>query len=226
MNAHRKSATIAGVLFLVATAAYMIGNGMIESIVGAPDYLHHVYAKKNVVIYGVLLELINSAAVVGIAVMLFPILKKHSEIIALGYVGFRVIEAVILIIGAIGPLLLIGLSREYTAAGAPDNSYFQTVGGLASEGSFMAFQLAMIVLGLYSLLFCYLLYQSKLVPRFLSVLGLIGYASLSASAVLELMGHNGMLLYIPGALFEIILPIWLIVKGFDLSRVPKPAEAA
>lgn len=220
MNANRRSATIVGVLFLIATAAYIIGNGMIESIVSAPDYLHHVYTQKNQVIFGVLLEFINSAAVVGIAIMLFPILKKYNERIALGYVGFRVIEAVLLIIGAIGPLLLIRLSQEYIAAGAPANSYFHTIGALTAEGSFLAFQLAMIALGLYSLLFCYLLYRSKLIPRFLSVLGLIGYVSLSASAIIELMGHNGMLLYIPGALFEIILPIWLIVKGFDLSGAP------
>lgn len=218
MNEDRRSAIIVGVLFLIATAAYIIGNGLIESVVSAPDYLHHVYSKKNQVILGVLLEFINSAAVVGIAIMLYPVLKKHNERIALGYVGFRVIEAIILIIGAIGPLLLIRLSQQYTAAGADGDSYFHTIGALAAEASSSAFQIAMLALGLYSLLFCYLLYQTGLIPRSLSVLGFIGYLSLSASAILELMGHNGMLLYIPGALFEIILPVWLIVKGFNLVK--------
>jgi len=218
METHRKSATLAGVLFLLATVTYISGNAMIESIMSAPDYLVDVYSKKNQVIAGVLLEFMNSAAVVGIAIVLFPILKRHNEKIALGYVGFRVIEAVLLIVGSIGPLLLIKLSREYIAAGAPSDSYFHVLGTLTAEGSFLAFQLAMIALGLYSLLFCYLLYRSQLIPRFLSVLGLIGYASLSASAIVELMGHNGMFLYTPGALFEIVMPIWLIVKGFNRHR--------
>ncbi|KEQ27580.1 DUF4386 domain-containing protein [Paenibacillus tyrfis] len=219
MDANRRSAVIVGVLFLIATASYISGNAMIESIMSAPDYLKDVYSKKDQVILGVLLELINSVAVVGIAIVLFPILKKHNEKIALGYIGFRVIEAMLLIVGTIGPLVLIRVSQEYIQAGAPAHSSFHTVGALAAEGSFLVFQLAMIVLGLYSLLFCTLLYRTKLIPRFLSVLGLIGYASLSASAIAELMGHNGMVLYAPGALFEIMMPLWLIVKGFDASRI-------
>lgn len=218
MDANRRSAVIVGVLFLIATAAYISGNAMIESMMSAPDNLKDVYSMKDQVILGVLLELINSVAVVGIAIVLFPILKQHNEKIALGYVAFRVIEAVLLIVGTIGPLLLVRLSQEYIQAGAPAHSYFHTIGALAAEGSFLAFQLAMIVLGLYSLLFCTLLYRSKLIPRFLSVLGLIGYASLSASAIVELMGHSGMVLYTPGALFEIMMPLWLIVKGFNSSR--------
>ncbi|MBU7320011.1 DUF4386 domain-containing protein [Paenibacillus oleatilyticus] len=219
MEANRRSAVIVGVLFLIATAAYISGNALIESMMNAPDYLRDVYLKKDQVILGVLLELINSVAVVGIAIVLFPILKRHNEKIALGYIGFRVMEAMLLIVGTIGPLLRVKLSQEYIQAGAPTHSYFHTIGALAAEGSFLAFQLAMIVLGLYSLVFCTLLYRSKLIPRFLSVLGLIGYASLSASAIVELMGYNGMVLYAPGALFEIIMPLWLIVKGFNSSQI-------
>lgn len=219
MEANRRSAVIVGVLFLIATAAYISGNALIESMMNAPDYLKDVYLKKDQVILGVMLELINSVAVVGIAIVLFPILKRHNEKIALGYIGFRVMEAMLLIVGTIGPLLRVKLSQEYIQAGAPAHSYFHTIGALAAEGSFLAFQLAMIVLGLYSLIFCTLLYRSKLIPRLLSVLGLIGYASLSASAIVELMGYNGMVLYAPGALFEIIMPLWLIVKGFNSSQI-------
>ncbi|WP_244937229.1 DUF4386 domain-containing protein [Paenibacillus alginolyticus] len=215
MNSNKKTARIAGVLFLAATAAYILGNGLIESILNVPDYLLHVYPNKTKVIVGMLLELINSAAVVGIAITLFPILKKHNETIALGYVAFRVIEAIILIVGALSPLLLISLSKQYIEAGAPDASYFQTIGMLAINGKFLTFQLSMIVLGLYSLFFCYLLFKTKLIPRLISVFGLIGYASLLTSALLEIFGYSpGMVLFLPGALFEIIFPIWLIVKGF------------
>lgn len=212
----KKAAKITGVLFLAATAFYMLGNSLIESIVNDPDYLHVVYLQKNQVILGMLLELLNSAAIVGIAIVLFPILKKYNETIALGYVAFRVMEAIILIVGAISPLLLILLSKEYIEAGSPADSYFQTIGKLAIEWKDLAFQLAMIVLGLYSLLVCYLLFQSRIIPRSLSVLGFIGYASLLINALLWIFGYrSGMILFLPGALFEIILPIWLIFKGFN-----------
>lgn len=218
MNTNKKTARIVGALFIFATIAYMTGSSLIGSIVNAPDYLINVYPNKTGVIIGVLLELINSAAVVGIAVMLYPILKKHNETIALGYVGSRILESAMLIVSVISPLLLITLSQEYVKAGAPDTSYFQTIGTLAIRGHYLAFQMAMMVLGLGSLIFCYLLYQSKLIPRTISVLGLIGYASLLTSSLLEIFGHNtGMILFLPGALFEIILPIWLIVKGFSSS---------
>lgn len=218
MSTDKHAARIVGVLFLAATVTYMLGNGIIGSILSDPNYLNLVYPNKNKMVIGMLLELANCVAVVGIAVTLFPILKKHNENIALGYMSFRIIEALILIIGAIIPLLLITLSEEYIKAGAPDISYFQTLGALAIKGKDFAFQLAMIILGLYSLLFCNLLYRSKLIPRFLSVLGFIGYALLLTSALLGIFGHHlGLILFLPGALFELILPVWLIVKGFNSS---------
>jgi hypothetical protein len=110
------------------------------------------------------------------------------------------------------------LSKDYIAAGAIGNSYFQTIGNLAVEAHFMFFEMAMIVLSLGSLLFCYSLYRLKLVPRFLTVIGFIGYVALLVSSCLSIAGHDiGPVLYIPGAIFEIIFPIWLMVKGFNLQ---------
>ena len=101
MNTNKMTARIVGALFLTATVMYGIGSGFLGPILNAPDYLINVYPNKTQVIIGVLLELINSVAVVGIAVLMFPILKKHNETIALGYVGIRVIESAILIVGVI-----------------------------------------------------------------------------------------------------------------------------
>jgi len=116
--------------YLTAMVTSLLGGVWLESILNAPDYLTTVSANETQVIIGVLLELINCAAVVGIAVMLFPILKRHSEALALGYVGIRVVEAAILIVAVISPLSLITSSQEYVTAGAPDASYFQTLGAL------------------------------------------------------------------------------------------------
>ncbi|TFE22718.1 DUF4386 domain-containing protein [Cohnella luojiensis] len=224
MNANKKTARIVGALFLIATAAFMIGSGLLESVLNNPDYLNNLYPNRMKVIAGMFFELINSAAVVGIAMLMFPILKQHDEGIALGYFGSRIIESALLIVSLISPLLLLTLSKEYISAGDTGGLYFQTMGTLAIKGQEIAFEMAMLVLSLGSLLFNYLLYKSKLIPRFISIIGLIGYAALLASSCLAINGIDiGMILYLPGALFEIIFPIWLIVKGFNLTTVDSRA---
>jgi uncharacterized membrane protein YedE/YeeE len=173
------------------------------------------------VIIGVLLLLIDSAAVVGIAVMMFPILKKHNEALALGYVGFRVIEAAIIIVASIILLSLFTLSQEYVQAAAPDASDFQTLGTLLLTVWDWALLLGiMIVFSLTALILNYLLYQSELVPRWLSGWGLIGATLLLAAGLLEIFGINLTdLINLPIALQEMVFAIWLIVKGFDPSAI-------
>jgi hypothetical protein len=224
MNSYRKTAIIVGVLFLTSYCGLIIGSAFLAPILNAPDYLLNVYPNKTQVIIGVLLELINDAVVVGIAVLLFPILKKHGESMALGYVGFRVIEAVMYIVSKISTLSLITLSQEYIVAGAPDASYFQALEALALAERSWAGEMAAIFFILGALIFYYLLYQSKLLPRFISVWGLIAVALLTTAKGLGVPDltqrfHPAMILYFPIVLNELFLAIWLIVKGFNSSAI-------
>jgi hypothetical protein len=227
MNTSKSNARIAGVLFLTAMVTSLVGGGWLESILAAPDYLATIAANETQVIVGVLLELINCAAVVGIAVVLFPVLKRHSEALALGYVGIRVVEAVILIVAVISPLLLITLSQEYVAVGPSDASYFQTLGALfIAARAYLTGLLTSVFFGLGAVLLYYSLYQSKLVPRFISVWGFIGVASVLTWNLLEAFGMSisaGMVFGLPIILNEILLGIWLIVKGFNSSPIASPA---
>ena len=186
MTRNRRIAIAVGVLFFTATISYGVGNTLIASALEAPD--------EPQVLIGVILEFINSVAVVGIAVLLFPILRRYSEGMALGYAGSRVIESVLLLVGALSALILLTLRWHE-----------------------LTFQMAMIVLGAGSLLLCYILYRVKLVPRAISVLGFVGYIALFAYGLLEIFGLNflGLVLFIPGGIFEIVFPLWLIVKGFN-----------
>jgi len=181
MNTNKKTAIIAGVLFITATATYMLGSGFLEPILNAPDYLINVSANQNQVLIGMLLELVNCVAVVGIPVMLFPIFKKHNEALALGYVGFRIIESVIVIVGSISLLSLLSLSQEFVKAGAPDASHFLTLGTLLLAARDWTILLGVnIVFPLDALILNYILYRSKLIPRWLSGWGLIGATLLLA----------------------------------------------
>ena len=139
---------------------------------------------------GILLELINSAAVVGIAALIFPILRKYSEGLTIIYVSSRIIESALLLIAAIGPLLLITLNQIEA----------QQLNSIITLFASYSFQMAMISLSAGSIFFCYVLYKNRLIPRTLSVLGFIGYLLLLASSLLSIIGfENTTLLYIPGA---------------------------
>ena len=222
---YRKTAKIVGVLFIIATGANLLTIPFVRHI-NAPDYLINVSANATQVTIGALLESIMAVACVGIAIAIFPVLKKKNEALALGYVGARIIEGVIyIVVAVIGRLLLLTLSQEFVKAGAPDVPYFQTLGTLLLATHDWAFVLATLAFTLSALILNYLLYQSKLVPRFISVWGLIGAALLLAGNLLAMFGlltETSVwmpFIFLPIASQEMFLAGWLIVKGFNSSAI-------
>jgi len=225
MNSYRKTAIIVGVLFIIATVAPLLSfpfSGFIDD----PDDLIKITENENQVIIGALFELIMAFAIAGTAIMIYPILKKHNEGLALGYAGARIIEGILFIVGVIGLLSLVTLSQEFVEAGAPDASYFQSSGTLLlAVRDWGGHMLGSIVLGLGALMLCYLFYQSRLVPRWLSVWGLIGAPLALVEGLLSMFGvvdpfsTYAVLLNLPIAVNEMVLAIWLIVKGFNPAAI-------
>ena len=224
-NKDRRTARIVGALFLIAMVASLVGAGLIEAVLAGPDVVASAHADRTRMAIGVLLELINAVAVVGIAVGMFPLFKKQDEALALGYVALRIIEAVIIIAAVISPLALIALGQAYATATA-DAAFLQNVGAsFVAVRALLVGQLTGVFFGLAALVFYYLLYQSRLVPRFISVWGLVAVVLVLGWNIAELVGVEvsiGMILVLPIILNEIFLGIWLIVKGFE----PAPAVAA
>lgn len=224
----KKTARIVGALFIIALVASILGGTLIDAILMGSDTMVHDSAGNTQVITGVLLELINGIAIIGIAVMLFPILKKQSEALALGYVAYRVVEAIISFAAVISPLTLLALSQEY---GTADTSGLQAIGAsmMAARAQLIGPLLA-IVFSIAAFILYYLLYQSVLVPRFISIWGFIGVVLMLAWNLVELFGIEvpaGMLLALPIILNELFLAIWLIVKGFNLpSTAPDSVRPA
>ncbi len=219
MKTHRKTAIVVGVLFIIATVLSLISSTLIGSVIDTPNYLTNVSANGNQMILGALLELAAAISVVLIPAMMFPILKQHNEGMALGYFGFRIIEAITLIVGAISSLLLITLSQKYVNAGAPAASYFQTSGALLLAARNWAFPLNPIVFGPGALMFYYVLYQSKLIPRWLSAWGLIGATMVFVLGLLGMFGNILIFLAIPIGVQEMVMAVWMIVKGFNPSAI-------
>jgi hypothetical protein len=221
------AARLVGALFLISTSSYMIASSLIGELFSSPDYLELFYPNKYSVITAVLLEFINSAAVVGIAIVIYPIIKQYNERIALGYVAFRLIEAVMLLIGSVALLSIMRLSKELVETTISNVEHLHTMATILRAERYYDFQMGMIPLAMCGFILCITFYQYRLVPRLLSGLGLLGYFALLLKILFDFfdVSLGGALLYIPGALFEFILPLWLIVKGFSLNEKPKRSEA-
>jgi len=221
MSTHRKTAIIVGVLFIIGTVAGILSVVFTGSILDSPDYLVEISADENQFITGALFILIMGFALAMVPVMLFPILKKHNEALALGSVVFRgVLEGACYIIATINMLFLLLLSREYVKAGAPEASHFQTLGAILLEAdTYIMNAMIGVVFPIGALMIYYLLYQSKLIPRWLSAWGFLGAIPYLASFLLGFFDFELGILMLPLALQEMVLAIWLIVKGFNPSAI-------
>ena len=225
MNTYRKTAISVGVLFIIATVLNMLGNIPLKPILDAPDYLISISANENQVIIGGLLVLLSAFASASIAIWLYPILKKHHEALALGSVGFRVMEGMLYIVAVVGLLSLLTLSQEYVKAEASNASLFQASGTILLAIKEWAGQLGVIAFTLGALMYYYVFYQSKLIPRWLSGWGLIGAALSLAAALLTIFGQIiplspvFMILHLTILVQEMVLAVWLIVKGFNPSAI-------
>ena len=191
MNPNEKTARIAGVLFIAATAASLLGSGLTGSIVGAPDYLVQIAANKNLIVLGAILTFFAAAGSAGIAISLYPVLRKYNEGLALGSVGFRLVEGVFYIVSALGLLSLLSLSQEYVGAGTQAVPTLQVLGTLILEVRVWAgFVLGVIAFCLGAAMYYYVMYRSRLIPRWLSVWGLAGLALLFSMTLLIAFGES------------------------------------
>jgi hypothetical protein len=225
MSKDRRTAIITGTLFIIATAASLASLPFLAPV-NASNYLANVSANENQVITGILLTLTGAFASASIAISFYPILKRHNQGLALGAVGFRLIEAVFYIVGVIGIVLLLSLSQEFIKAGAPNSSYFQTLGVLLLSGYHWAGNVAAtLAFYLGGMMYYYIFYRTKLVPRWLSGWGLVAVSMGIVASMLVMFQSVGpmsavqVVLNLPIAVQEMVLAVWLIVKGFDSSVV-------
>jgi hypothetical protein len=227
VNTSRKNLRWAGVFYIIATLAPILTFPFVGLLGGGvageptPDYLVDLSANERQVIVGMLIELVWVLAVVGIIVTLFPILKMHNEALALGFSALRFIEAISTVVGSIVLLTLLTLSQDFVKAGVPEASHYQTMGTLLLAAREWAFMIGSgLIWSLSALILNLVLYQSKLIPRWLSGWGLLGGTLSFAAYLSQSFGANPTeLLFLPIAVQEMVFAVWLIFKGFRSSAV-------
>ena len=234
INTYRKTAVIVGVLFIIGTVAGVLSGITSGPVLNDPDYLVKVAANEDKIALGAFLVLVMGFPLAMVPVMMFPIFKKHNELLALGAIIFRgVLEAVTYIIITISILLLIPLSQEFVKAGAADASYFQTLGLLLKQSGYWTEHILALVFSLGALMLNWLFYKTKLIPRWLSLWGFVGALLYVAAPVLNMfdpqhpalsLGVKWGNLMAPLAIQEMVFALWVIVKGFNPSAVVSLSE--
>lgn len=216
MSSHRKTARIVGLLFLLLLITGISGIILRELSPSLKD----VFENSTQIKISILFDLIASTVAVGIAVLLFPILKKFNYNIALWYFGFSIVGFATIVVSNVSVFSLLTLSEEYVKLGSPDTDYFQTLGVLKLGEYFGAHFMGLIIHTFGASMFYYLLFQSKLLPRFFSVWGLIAITLVLSATLLQIFDRSvSMILYLPNGLLQILIGIWLIVKGFNSSAI-------
>jgi hypothetical protein len=218
----RAAARVAGALYLLTFLASIPAVALLGPVLGDPGYVLGPGADAQVVA-GVLLDVVNAFACVGTAVVLFPLLRRHGESVALGFVASRLVEAAVILVGVVSLLAVVTLRRQ----GAGDADALVAVGAALVAVRDWTFLLGPgVMAGVNALLLGTLVYRSRQVPRIIPLLGLVGAPLLLASDLATLFGANDQLsawsavAVVPIFLWELSLGVWLLVRGL------RPAGAA
>jgi hypothetical protein len=230
MSSHRTTAAAVGGLFLLSYAGFSIGTALVVPSLDPSTNLGAIGADGQRLIAGTLFLFVNMAAIIGIAAMLFPVIRPHGGGVALWYLGLRILEAGAFVVGSVSVLSLISVSDASIASVAPSAPVYEGLRSMALATNSWAGKLATVAFILGAVALYSLLYRSRLVPRFISASGLVAVAALIVANLLAVDVTAGFqpaaLLYLPIALNELFLALWLIVKGFDATIQPPVMAAA
>lgn len=222
----RRRARIAGVWFVVTFVASIPAVLLYAPLLNDPNYVLGAGADTRMHL-GAFLEVVLVIANVATAVVLFPVLKRQSEGIALGYVATRIVESTIIAVGIVSVLSVVTLQQDVGGAGAVDGASLTVIGRSLVAVHDWTFLLGPGLCAGFGngLLLGYLMYRSRLVPPRIALIGLIGGPLAFAAAIGVLFGlyDDGstvkFLLTVPEIVWEAALGIYLIVKGFRPSPV-------
>jgi hypothetical protein len=232
MKTSKINAAIVGLLFIIATVSGTIAATIGNPIVDAPDYLTKISANEGAIIIGTFLVFLMAVSCAGIGVGLYPIMRNYSAGMAIGTVGFRVIESMGDILGGISTIALLALSQEFVKAGAPDAAYFETIGAVIKAGDeWLSNGVMLLSWCIGAFMYYGVFYRYRLVPHWLSGWGLVGITLTTITSVLVMLhiipgfGTVQIAANLPIALQEMVFAIWLIAKGVNsTANVAGPVE--
>ena len=196
----------------------MLSGSLLSAIVGTGDIssvLIRVADNVTQMRVSTMAELVTSIGIVILAVLLYLVLQRQNRIIAFIALGLWLAEAIILAVSKIGAFALIPLSLEFVAVGAPEASHFQTLGALLYNGvDRTGNDIHMLFYGVGGILWFYLFYRSKFMPRILSLRGMVAETIALIGMIFLLCGIDvNILFFAQIAALELVVGLWLLIKG-------------
>lgn len=222
-NPYRRTALIAGVIFLMTEVTAIGGLLLYSPVLTGAEYIAGAGADTRVLL-GALLELLLAAANIGTAVVLFPVIRKQSEAIALGYVGGRILEAAMILVGTMSLLTVVSLRQMVAGTPGADVATVSAIGtSLVTLRDWTFLFGPNFILGCNSFMLAYLLHRAGLVPRAITIIGMASapMVILSGTGVMfglyEQFSPIGGALGLPSLVWEVSVALWMIFKGFKSS---------
>jgi hypothetical protein len=221
VRADRITARVVGVLYLAGMVLGIGGNIAIQSILTAVDPLPAIAAGGLLLAIGAVCWLFTVAGDVAHGVLMFPILRRRSELSAVGYLAARITDGLLIAVMTLLIVAQVPVGVQFLKAGA-DASYLTALSAVLTEANLYAYDFAMTMLGVSGLILCAAFARSGLIPRWLAVWGLVGYAVILVGSLLQVLGFELNSIHaIPGGLWEVFAGVWLIVKGFNPTTAPR-----
>ena len=220
MSFNKSNAKITGWLFIIAAVSSIIGLKLYDPILSDNNFIVSANNHYNQIIFGAINELILVVSATGTGIMLYPLLKRYNESMGIGYLSFRMLEAVFIIIGLLSILTVLSISESYVDGAITDKANAQNLGLSFISLHKWTFMLGPnFMLSINTFIYSFVFYKTKIIPSNLARLGLLASFLIMTAAILELFGVIqqistwGILLALPIALYEMTLAIYLITKG-------------
>jgi hypothetical protein len=218
MDSNRRTALTAGILFIAATAASLLGTAVEQPALTGTDSLTRIAEHMTRVAAGGLLEFIAAGTSAGIAIALYPALRRWSGPLALGAVVFRAVEAVMYTVGAVSMLSLLTVAQRFAHTSGADRASLQTIGDVLLALRKEAILAGVFAFAVGGFMYYAVFYRSRLVPRWLSGWGIAAELVMLVACLLALFSHTAVTSYtilaLPIAVQEMVLAVWLIARGF------------
>jgi hypothetical protein len=219
MTVLQNKTKLAGLLVIIGMTA---GIFSIASAVDSSNYLTEAAANATQVTIAALFQFVLCLAYLGFAILLYPIVKKYNQSLALGFLSFRIIAGVVLIIGTIILVSILVLSQEFVKTTSENQITFEAIGNvLKITRDYINHVLMVFTIGTANLMLYILFLNTRLIPKWLSVCGILGTILSIVASVLLLFGKVDVItieylaLNAPTGLFELFLGFWLIINGFN-----------
>ncbi len=219
MKSNKKVGRGVGVLFLLVFITGIIVYQWLQGpVLFSDDFLTTSSANANEIIISTLLLSLSGIFSISIAILLFPIFKKSSITLAFLYFAFSLLNFIAISIDNSSVLSILELSREYIKTGTGNSDVLRTLGNLVYRKHWWTHYLSLLISCFPVFILYYTLYVSKLIPKILSIIGVIAVILMFIEILFSIFGHSiGMNMLLPIGLIQLILPLWLIFKGLNSS---------